>query len=1090
MGLPLRLSTRVSIAILVVFYSLVTFAQSSTSPAKSDSPGPVAVTPESLQEAMVFESIQTKAIYQEDGSGVREVKAVVKALSQAGVQGLAVLTFAYTSADQAVEFDYVRVRKPDGTVVVTPDYNIQDMPAEVSRTAPMYSDVHEKHVTVKALGVGDTLEYLVRYRTIKPQVPGQFWFSYTFDKNVIAKDLQLVINVPAKKYVKVVSPDLTPQIKEQAGRKVYTWTTSNLERKDPEKKSLLTKTTKEKPEPAVQITTFHDWEELGHWYGELARSQVVVTPQIQAKAAELTKGLTSDDDKMRAIYDFVSIHYHYVSLSFGIGRYQPHPAEDVLENEYGDCKDKHTLLAALLKAAGYEAWPALINASNLKIDPSLPSPGQFDHVITAVPRAGKDMLWLDTTPGVAPFGMLLANLRDKQALVIPNSKPASLVTTPENPPFPSVQSFVVKGKLNAEGSFAGHIVVTALGDSGVIDRYVFQQYPAARWKELMQTISYGLGFSGDVSSVEVADLSEINKPFDFSYDYKRDDMGDWENRRFTAPLPPMGIESSALPETKPEQPFFLGAIGTISYRAEIELPSGYTAYIHLPKPVDLKEDFADFRSVYDVKLGVLTITRELVIKKANVTLPQWEKFQVFAKAISSDRDSWIVLSNGERPKNSNSSYSNPEANQLFREGYQALQSRDNNRAEEMFKRLIQLDPKYPYAHSNLGTAYLNLGNVTEGIAELRKEEELYPDEAYSYRTLARALAFRRENTEAKYQLHKLLVLEPKDREAVLLLGSILTKEKKYPEAIEVFSKGLEVAPESTALQVQLGFAYIRNGEKDKGLALLEKALKNETDKTRTNDQLNTVAYDLAELDTGLDVAAQYAEKSVSAQEAESLTADPSHDGLGNAALLSATWDTLGWVYFKQGKYEKALSYVRASWLLCQQAEVGDHLGQIYAKLGEKDEAAHAYQLAYFSIDKRATFAQNNPLLNNIRDHYQALMGKDADPGAYKVSSRDGEATPLDELSRMRAVKITKTHHANASGSFNIVFAPGKVEEVIQVDGDESLKALSDEIKAAKFNVEFPNSNPSKLVRRGIMSCGSPGCDLALVPASDSSLFGR
>ena len=72
-------------------------------------------------------------------------------------------------------------------MVVTPDYNIQDMPAEVSRSAPMYSDVHEKHVTVKALGVGDTLEYLVRYRTTKPQVPGQFWFAYNFRKEWLSR---------------------------------------------------------------------------------------------------------------------------------------------------------------------------------------------------------------------------------------------------------------------------------------------------------------------------------------------------------------------------------------------------------------------------------------------------------------------------------------------------------------------------------------------------------------------------------------------------------------------------------------------------------------------------------------------------------------------------------------------------------------------------------------------------------------------------------------------------------------------------------------------------------------------------------------
>ena len=107
----------------------------------------------------------------------------------------------------------------------------------------------------------------------------------------------------------------------------------------------------------------------------MQRPQIAVTPQIQAKAAELTKGLSTDEDKIRALYNYVSTQFHYVSLSFGNGRYQPHAAEDVLENEYGDCKDKHTLLAALLKAAGYDAWPALINSSR-KIDPNRALAGQ------------------------------------------------------------------------------------------------------------------------------------------------------------------------------------------------------------------------------------------------------------------------------------------------------------------------------------------------------------------------------------------------------------------------------------------------------------------------------------------------------------------------------------------------------------------------------------------------------------------------------------------------------------------------------------------------------------------------------------------
>lgn len=127
------------------------------------------------KEAYVIERLATREAAEADGTATREVSGEVRVLADAGVKAFAVLNFTYTSANQAVEIDYVRVRKPDGTIVKTPDYNIQDMPGEVTRRAPMYSDIHEKHVAVKGLGVGDVLEYQVQYRVVKPQVPGHFW---------------------------------------------------------------------------------------------------------------------------------------------------------------------------------------------------------------------------------------------------------------------------------------------------------------------------------------------------------------------------------------------------------------------------------------------------------------------------------------------------------------------------------------------------------------------------------------------------------------------------------------------------------------------------------------------------------------------------------------------------------------------------------------------------------------------------------------------------------------------------------------------------------------------------------------------------
>ena len=61
--------------------------------------------------------------------------------------------------------------------------------------------------------------------------------------------------------------------------------------------------------------------------------------------------------------------------------------------------------------------------------------------------------------------------------------------------------------------------------------------------------------------------------------------------------------------------------------------------------------------------------------------------------------------------------------------------------------------------------------------------------------------------------------------------------------------------------------------------------------------------------------------------------------------LIAYWDTLGWVYYAEGNLDKAEKYVAAAWQLGQHGEVGDHLGQIYEKRGDKEKAIRTYALA-------------------------------------------------------------------------------------------------------------------------------------------------
>src|SRR6266568_2525429 len=390
------------------------------------------------QESYVVEKLKSSFRFENDGTGRREVYARIKVQSEAGVEQWGQLVVGYNSANERVDIPYVRVLKLDGSTVTAPADSVQDLSIPLERDAPVYTDYRQKHITVPGLRPGEELEYEYVTVTHTPLAPGQFWMEHDFAKSGTVLDEQLELNVPKNRTIKLkTKPGNDPKITEEDGRRIYRWTSSHIDKDENDKKKdkdkdKEKKASKEPESPAVQMTTFSSWEELGRWYAGLEKDRRQPTAEIRAKAADLTKGKKTELDKIQALYDYVGPNFRYISLSFGVGRFQPHAAADVLHNEYGDCKDKHTLLASLLEASGYHASSVLIN-SGRKIDPDMPSPAQFDHVISLVPL-GKEEVWMDSTTEVAPFRMLSASIRKKQGLVIPQNGAPHLEETPADPP--------------------------------------------------------------------------------------------------------------------------------------------------------------------------------------------------------------------------------------------------------------------------------------------------------------------------------------------------------------------------------------------------------------------------------------------------------------------------------------------------------------------------------------------------------------------------------------------------------------------------------------------------------------------------------
>jgi tetratricopeptide (TPR) repeat protein/transglutaminase-like putative cysteine protease len=1046
---------------------------------------PPAVQANYAQESAVIESMSTKIVFDNDGGSTRVQTSRVKVRTDGGVQQWGLLNFPFQSATQVVEIDYVRVRKADGSTLITPPDNVQDLDAEITRSAPFYSDLREKHVAVKGLGKGDVLEYQAHWRSTKPLIPGQFWFIYNFHHDGVVLEERLEISVPAGRVVKVKGPQDTQTVTTEAGSKIYAWTYSQLQgAKEPgsELKKQTQAALGRLPAPDVQVSSFRSWDEVGRWYWDLQKDRIEPSAAIRAKAADLTKGMTDDSAKMRALYSFVSLQYRYIGIAFGIGRYQPHAADDVLTNNYGDCKDKHTLLASLLKASGITLYPALIS-STWKLDPDVPSPAQFDHIIGYVPQ-GKDGIWLDTTPEVAPFGNLMMPLRDKPALVMSGDKPAQLITTPADLASPGTIVFKIDGKLADDGTFDAKVEDTLRGDREVPLRSAFRRVPQSQWKDLVQEISQALGYSGTVSEVSASTPELMTEPFRFSYAYNRKNYPDWSEHHFTVPGLPF-----FMPQLKDDatDPVWLGSPEEIVSESRVEVPRGYN--LQVPSDVNLKYDFAEYRATYSQDHGVLSAKRRLVVKLHEVPVAEFDSYRSFVKNLQDDVYRYVQTSSSNTPAITNAPapgtlpsiiggmWSLPEsslsdANRLEIEARSEMSKRDLPNGLKTLKRAVKVDPKFTRAWLEIGTAYIVSGQRDLALDAFRSAVDSNPKSLIARKSCAFLLTLMQRQDAASDAWREALKIAPDDPDANVGLGSLLLRQKNYSEAL-IYLEAAAKGDDSPSAQARLGSAYLQAGQTEKGTATLEKALASGS----KPEILNTVAYELAEANAGLSKALEYAKKAVDEQEEESYDVEISNllpEDLACTRKISAYWDTLGWVYFRLGRLDEAESYLRAAWLLSQTAIVGDHLGQTYEQQKQTEKAIHTYRLVLATPEAHSSDAA----WEETRHRLEHLTSAKA-PGRMELLHIDPSTS---ELSQLRSAKLKRLVPGSASAEFFLVFGLGpEIEEVHFVSGSEKLKSAEQVLKQAKFQVAFPAGSYARLVRRAMVVCSAvTGCEAVLL----------
>lgn len=1036
---------------------------------------------ESAENAAVIEELSTSVRFENDGSGHQTVRERVKILTEAGLREYGIVTFNFSVADN-FELQSVEVHKKDGAVVKAGPANIHETTPEVSRAAPVYSDLRQKQVTVPGLSVGD--EVLFQYSTAQPPiVPKQFWFQYSFAKNMVIDSESVEIDLPRDRKVQIhYTAEYKPAIEDSGNRVLYRWHVSNnkvetaaavkKEQQDQFARGTL-------PPPSIQLSTFGSWEEVGSWYFDLQRERLALTPAIKAKALELTSGKTEPQAKVKALYQFVSLDFRYIGLDFGIGRYQPHPAAEVLANKYGDCKDKHTLLAALLSAVGIQSYPVLIS-SHRQLEMGVPSPAQFDHLITAVP-VGNETVLLDTTAEVAPYGMLLLPLRHKSALLVSGEGKSRFIETPSQPPFQAQEVFDLNGRLDDSGSMEADVSYLIHSDAEIYLKAAFLHTSPEKYKDLVQLLSYTAGFGGDVTNVKVAGLHELDEPLRMTYHYHRANYVDLHDEAPKNSLPLASTHLQKWDDTKNTMPLYAGP-GELVYQCRVELPAGIT--VQPPLPVKLSREYATYKSEYAVDKNVLTGERSLKVIAPEITAIHRQDYEAFQRAIDADEGQQMVLHvpTGFLAKSASAGNTDELMNQA------EMEYRDRNYADAYadYRKVADQDPKRKGVWTQIGLVEFALHRNEQAIADFQKAIQADPFDAQAHAELGAVYMTVQRSEMGVTEVKKAIEVAPLSHRAHYLLGWYYAQEKHdYEAAVPELEKALATEADRFNDQPQIrGFlatGYFKLKQPEKAV----EQLKSIVEASPIPPTWNNAAYTLAENSYELGLARQYVDSALKAiyERLNQVQADAIRStDMSAVQLLSMTWDTKGWVEFKGGNVALAEKYVRGAWILAQGREEADHLGQIYEKLGRTQDAIHFYSLA-----ARPSFASLPHVPPDpARQHLVHLVG--AQRAEQLV--RDSAGQP----SQMRTLHLGNIAPPGTKGEFYFTFSPGpKLLDVQLAGGDQRLiEPLRKQESKIAGTVLFPEAAPEKLIRQGFVTCSrySRSCDLVFytsdIPAGASA----
>ena len=569
---------------------------------------------------------------------------VVKILTERGIQKYGDIAIPYQPTAQNIGVNIARTITADSTVLQPPAEAFNDVTPPGLLSQNLYSDAMWKVISMVGLAPGVCIEYQV---TLEDKVPGgETWITggYNFQTTETTLETSYALQMPETWHLQwKIANDANPKDPEVSYTEndtvIYVWRYNEtpaltLEEGMPHANNVV---------PRLRYSSIKDWDSVYNWYKELAKERYIPDADIEARVHQLTSDLTSEAAKIQAIYHFVATSIRYVGIELGQSAYQPSPATEVFHMQYGDCKDKTTLLISMLDLVGIKAYPVLMSVAPYeRVDTALPSLNQFNHMIVAIPTGTNAYIWLDPTASTCSYGNLPYNTQGRTGFIISDIR-GEFVEIPIFPPESNRLVSTTELTLNNDGGVQGTLYIQTRGQYDLNARWTYQQIHPSVLKTTLAT-ELSQQFPGiQIAWHDISNLSDLNVPVTINLGFHVEDYTTQVGNNMLLPLPidEFGDYGEAFADEQRTYSLDLGYPMQIEKEIRIKIPDGWTAA--LPKDIHYTVESAELTRQYRQIENVITYRLVFTLKNRILSPAAYSAARSLFTALASEDGTRLLL---------------------------------------------------------------------------------------------------------------------------------------------------------------------------------------------------------------------------------------------------------------------------------------------------------------------------------------------------------------------------------------------------------------------------------------------------------------